>query len=65
MTIGGSNDAYLNSVELYNWKTGQQCFIEPLPQVNTILLLFILSLGFIIITSIKSKTTVQFTSSYF
>jgi len=35
MTIGGSiRGALLNSVELYNWKTGQQCFIDPLPQVG-------------------------------
>ena len=35
MTIGGyNNGSALDSVELYNWETGQRCFIEPLPQVN-------------------------------
>jgi len=36
LTIGGAvgESAFLNSAELFNWKTGVQCFIEPLPQVN-------------------------------
>jgi hypothetical protein len=34
MTIGGRNRSHtLNSVELFNWKTGKQCYIKPLPQV--------------------------------
>ncbi len=35
MTIGGAGafDAF-DSVELYNWETGQSCFIEPVPEVN-------------------------------
>jgi hypothetical protein len=31
MIIGGGSD---RSVELYNWETKQQCFIEPLPKVK-------------------------------
>lgn len=31
LTLGGSNGTF---VELHNWKTGVQCYIEPLPQVN-------------------------------
>jgi len=26
----------LNSAELFNWETGVQCLIEPLPQVNLV-----------------------------
>jgi len=35
LSLGGRNRPFhLNSVELYNWRTGVKCFIEPLPQVN-------------------------------
>jgi len=34
LLIGGFDGSKeLKSVELYNWKTGQKCFIEDLPQV--------------------------------
>ena len=33
MTIGGkSGDVYLDSVELFNWETGEQCFLPNLPE---------------------------------
>jgi len=45
LTIGGSGaDGSQNSAELYNWKTGVQCFIEPLPQVNLLKLVLKLQL---------------------
>jgi len=34
LSIGGQKDSdTLSSVELFNWKTGQKCFIDDLPQV--------------------------------
>jgi len=45
LTIGGyDGSAVLNSAELYNWKTGVQCFIEALPQVNVLKLFLKLQL---------------------
>jgi len=38
LTIGGQHGT--KSAELYNWKTGAQCFIEPLPQVNLLILIW-------------------------
>ena len=32
MLIGGKNVEDLSSVELFNWKTGEQCPMEDLPQ---------------------------------
>ena len=31
MIIGGKNNEDLASVEAYNWKTGEQCFLTDLP----------------------------------
>jgi hypothetical protein len=34
MTIGGTKDGkVIKSVEVFNWMTGHQCFVEPLPEV--------------------------------
>ena len=34
MIIGGkSAGTYISSVELYNWQTGEQCFLSSLPAV--------------------------------
>jgi hypothetical protein len=32
MIIGGKNVTDLTSVELFNWKTGQQCYLLDLPK---------------------------------
>jgi len=34
LTIAGYDGSnYIGSGELFNWKTGAQCYLEPLPQV--------------------------------
>jgi len=44
LTTGGYRDgSNLDSAELFNWKTGVQCFIAPLPQVNFLKLVRFLS----------------------